>query len=212
MLANIGYGVLVISLLVSVYGVVAAIYGARKNHPGWIESARLAMLLTFPLITVVTLSLVILLINGNYEVEFVASVTSDSMPLYLRATALWGGQAGSLVFWAWLMSLFASAVTLRKWTRDREFLPWVIVVSLITLAFFLVLIVFFENPFNRLWVLPSGNVVQSMFPPSGARLYLEGVGRGLNPLLRHPGMIIHPPMLYLGFVSFVIPYALPSPP
>ncbi len=207
MLTNFGYGVLVISLLVSIYGVLAAVYGARKNHTGWIESARLAMMLTFPLISLAALSLVILLVNGNYEVEFVASVTSESMPLYLRVTALWGGQSGSLVFWSWLMSLFATAVALRRWTRDREFLPWVIVVSLITLAFFLILVIFFENPFNRLWILPSGSVVQSMFSPPGSRLYLEGVGRGLNPLLRHPGMIIHPPMLYLGFVAFVIPYA-----
>jgi cytochrome c-type biogenesis protein CcmF len=55
-------------------------------------------------------------------------VTSNSMPLYLKVTALWGGQAGSLIFWSWLMAAFASAVTLRKWDRDREFLPWVIVV------------------------------------------------------------------------------------
>jgi cytochrome c-type biogenesis protein CcmF len=207
MVANFGYGALVIAFLVSLYGIFAALFGARRNLPAWVESARLAMLLTFPLITLSALSLIILLVNHNYEVEFVASVTSNSMPLYLRITALWGGQSGSLVFWAWLMSAFASAVTLRKWQRDREFLPWVVVVSLITLAFFLLLIIFFENPFNRLWATATGSVVQSMFQPAGARLFVQADGRGLNPLLRHPGMIIHPPMLYLGFVSFVIPFA-----
>ncbi len=207
MVANFGYGALLITFLLSIYGIFAAIYGARKNRPAWVESARLAMLLTFPLISLSALSLIYLLVYGHYEVEFVASVTSDSMPLYLRVTALWGGQSGSLVFWAWLMSAFASAVTLRRWQRDREFLPWVIVVSLVTLGFFLLLILFFENPFNRLWATTSGNVVQAMFQPAGTVLYSQGVGRGLNPLLRHPGMIIHPPMLYLGFVSFVIPYA-----
>lgn len=207
MVANFGYGALVIAFLVSLYGIFAALFGARRNLPAWVESARLAMLLTFPLITLSALSLIILLINHNYEVEFVASVTSNSMPLYLRITALWGGQSGSLVFWAWLMSAFASAVTLHKWQRDREFLPWVVVVSLITLAFFLLLVIFFENPFNRLWATATGSVVQSMFQPAGARLFIQADGRGLNPLLRHPGMIIHPPMLYLGFVSFVIPFA-----
>ncbi len=64
-------------------------------------------------------------------------VTSKSMPTYLKVTAWWGGQAGSLLFWSWLMSAFASAVTLRKWDRDQEFLPWVIVVTSVTLAFFL---------------------------------------------------------------------------
>jgi cytochrome c-type biogenesis protein CcmF len=207
MIANLGYGALLITLLAAVYGVAAAMYGVRKNAPMWVDSARNAMLLTFPLLTISALSIIYLLVNGNYEVEYVASVTSNSMPLYLRITALWGGQAGSLVFWTWLMSAFASAVTLRRWQRDREFLPWVIVVSLVTLAFFLVMVIFFENPFERIWLPPLGQPVKAMFPPSGAELLVQQDGRGLNPLLRHPGMIIHPPMLYLGFVSFVIPYA-----
>lgn len=207
MLANLGYGALVITWLIAIYGVVAAVYGVRRNSPAWVDSARNAMLLTFPLLTISALSIIILLVNGNYEVEYVASVTSNSMPLYLKVTALWGGQAGSLVFWTWLMSAFASAVTLRKWDRDREFLPWVIVVSLVTLAFFLIMIILFENPFARIWSLPFGQPVVAMFPPAGAELLVQPDGRGLNPLLRHPGMIIHPPMLYLGFVSFVIPFA-----
>ncbi len=207
MVANLGYGVLVITFLVALYGIVAAIYGVRKNAPTWVDSARNAMLLTFPLLSLSALSIIYLLVNGHYEVEFVASVTSNSMPTYLKITALWGGQAGSLVFWTWLMSAFASAVTLRKWERDREFLPWVIVVSLVTLAFFLIMILFFENPFARIWSVPLGTPVVAMFPPAGAQLLVQPDGQGLNPLLRHPGMIIHPPMLYLGFVSFVIPYA-----
>lgn len=207
MLANFGYGALLISLLISVYGIFAAVYGVRTNKPAWVESARLAMLLTFPLITISAVSLIILLVNGSYELEYVSSVTSNSMPMYLRITALWGGQSGSLVFWSWLMASFATAVTLRKWDRDREFLPWVIVVSLVTLAFFLILVLFFENPFERIWQFPSGQFEVAMFQPAGATLAVIRDGQGLNPLLRHPGMIIHPPMLYLGFVAFVIPYA-----
>ena len=106
------------------------------------------------------------------------------------------------------MSAFASAVTLRKWERDREFLPWVIVVALVTLAFFLSLIIFFENPFARFWHAAAGSAIRGHVPAGrGAALIMPADGRGLNPLLRHPGMIIHPPMLYLGFVSFVIPFA-----
>ncbi len=206
MVANFGFGALVITFLISIYGIVAAVYGATRRNHAWVESARLAMLLTFPLLTLSALSLIYLLVNNHYEVEFVAAVTSRSMPLYLKVTAWWGGQAGSLVFWSWLMSAFTSAVTLRKWDRDREFLPWVIVVSLITLAFFLLLIVFFENPFARIWQTPS-TITVSMFQPANSVLLVQPDGRGLNPLLRHPGMIIHPPMLYLGFVSFVIPFA-----
>ncbi len=208
MVVNLGFSALVITFLVSIYGIGAAYYGVRRNAPEWVESARHAMLLTWPLITLSAFSIIYLLVTDHYEVEYVALVTSRSMPLYLKVTALWGGQAGSLVFWAWLMSAFASAVTLRKWDRDRELLPWVIVVSLVTLAFFIGLIILFENPFVRLW--QSSTQTQpftAMFQPAGAEPFLPRDGNGLNPLLRHPGMIIHPPMLYLGFVSFVIPYA-----
>jgi len=207
MVADFSFGALVIAFLIAVYGIVAAIYGARNGKTEWVESARLAMLLTFPLITISALGLMFLLVTGRYEVEYVAQVTSNSMPYYLRVTALWGGQSGSLLFWAWLMSAFASAVTLRKWDRDREFLPWVIAVSLFTLAFFLFLIVIFENPFSRIWRMPGGEFQVTMFQPAGAVLASMRDGQGLNPLLRHPGMIIHPPMLYLGFVAFVVPYA-----
>jgi cytochrome c-type biogenesis protein CcmF len=207
MVANLGYGALLITFLVSIYAAFAAVRGARRNAPAWVESARSATLLTFPLLTVVSLCIIYLLVNGNYEVEYVASVTSNSMPLYLRVTALWGGQAGSLVFWSWLMAAFASAVTLRKWDRDREFLPWVILVSMVTLAFFLLLTLFVENPFERIWMSPAGAITTSILQPAGTTLFTPQDGQGLNPLLRHPGMIIHPPMLYLGFVSFVIPYA-----
>ena len=207
MIITLGFGALVIAFFLALYGTFAAIYGARKNSFAWVESARLSMLLTFPLISLSALSIIILLVNGNYEVQYVYTVTSNSMPLYLRITALWGGQSGSLVFWAWLMSAFASAVTLRNWDRDREFLPWVIVVSLITLAFFLLMIIFFENPFMRFWQSATGSQMVAMFQPEGASLIKPIDGRGLNPLLRHPGMIIHPPMLYLGFVAFVIPFA-----
>jgi len=207
MVANLGYGALVITFLISLYGIGAAVYGVVKKAPAWVDSARNAMLLTWPLVTLSALSIIYLLVTGHYEIEYVASVTSNSMPTYLKVTALWGGQAGSLVFWTWLMSAFASAVTLRKWERDREFLPWVVVVALVTLAFFLSLIIFVENPFARLWQIPSGQTIKAMLQPAGSTLVVQADGHGLNPLLRHPGMIIHPPMLYLGFVSFVIPYA-----
>jgi cytochrome c-type biogenesis protein CcmF len=165
------------------------------------------MLLFFPLITLAVMTLAYLLVTGHYELQYVYSVTSNDMPFYLKLTALWGGQAGSLVLWSWLMAAFASAVTLRKWERDRELLPWVIVVTSVTLAFFLSLSILYENPFARWWQTASGEYVPHMFAPAGAIPVTPVDGQGLNPLLRHPGMIIHPPMLYLGFVAFVIPYA-----
>jgi cytochrome c-type biogenesis protein CcmF len=198
----------VVAFLVSLYSAGAAVLGARSKSYAQVESARRAMLLTWPLITLSAASLIYLLVNNHFEVSFVYEVTSRSMPTYLKVTAWWGGQAGSLIFWSWLMAAFASLVTLRRWDRDREFLPWVILVCSVTVAFFLGMSVFFENPFTRMWFNSAGEVVKSIIQPAGATAVpLQADGRGLNPLLRHPGMIIHPPMLYLGFVSFVIPYA-----
>ncbi|MCZ2120875.1 MAG: heme lyase CcmF/NrfE family subunit [Anaerolineales bacterium] len=216
MFAEFGYGILFLAFLVAIYSMVAAIYGVRAQSTKFIESARRAMLLTFPLIAISALSLIYLIVNNHYEVSFVYEVTSKSMPTYLKVTAWWGGQAGSLVFWAFLLSGFTSAVTLRKWDRDIEFLPWVIVVCAITVIFFLGLVLFYETPFSRYWQDMNGKLlsdangspIASVFAPiSGATPFLPSDGRGLNPLLRHPGMVFHPPMLYLGFVSFVIPYA-----
>jgi cytochrome c-type biogenesis protein CcmF len=206
MLADFGYGVLVITFLASVYAIFASVFGQVKKSQKWIESSRLAMLLTFPLTTLASLVMIYLLVTNDYNVSFVYQVSSRAMPTYLKITALWGGQAGSLLFWSWLLSLFMTAVTLRKWDRDREFLPWVVLVASINLAFFIGLNVFYENPFTRFWQTFSG-VIPSTFPPAGAIPFTPADGSGLNPLLRHPGMIIHPPMLYLGFVGFVIPYA-----
>lgn len=204
---NIGLFSLFLAFLVAIYAAVAAVFGVRQQNPKWIESGRAAMLLTFPLLSIACVALIFLLVTGRYEFKYVASVTSDTMPTYLRITSLWGGQAGSLLFWSWLMAAFTGAVGLRKWDRDREFLPWVILVTMGTLAFFLLLVVFIENPFARLWQSLDGSQIAAPFRPRGAVPLFPSDGIGLNPLLRHLGMIIHPPMLYLGFVSYVIPYA-----
>ena len=206
MIANLGFGVLSVTFLVALYSAFAAIYGESRKIPAMVESARRAMLLTWPLLTLTAGLLIYLLVNNHFEVQFVYEVTSRSMPTYLKVTAWWGGQAGSLLFWSWLMSAFASLVTLRKWDRDREFLPWVIFVACITMAFFIGMNVFFENPFAQLYQMSAG-IEAHTFQPPNTLLFTPQEGRGLNPLLRHPGMVIHPPMLYLGFVSFVIPYA-----
>jgi len=207
MLADFGFGIIIVTFVVALYSVIAAIIGERKQSAQMVESARRAQLLTFPLLSLASGILIYLLVNNHFDVSFVYEVTSRSMPTYLKVTAWWGGQAGSLLFWAWLLSAFTSAVTLRKWERDREFLPWVIVVSSITLAFFLSMNIFFqENPFARFYQTIEG-VQAYTFRPTGGVPVTPPDGSGLNPLLRHPGMIIHPPMLYLGFVSFVIPFA-----
>ena len=207
MVVDLGFFALLTAFLLALYGCAVAAIGLWRRETKWVASARLATLLSFPLLSIAALSLVFSLVNLDFNLQYVASVTSRSMPTYLRVTALWGGQAGSLLFWSWLMSAFASAVMLRDWRRDPELQPWVIIVCLATLGFFLSLTIFFENPFLRLWQGVTGTVWAALWQPGGAQAFIPLEGIGLNPLLRHPGMIIHPPMLYLGFVSFVIPFA-----
>ncbi len=207
MLANIGYFALVLALGAAVYAVVMGLLSAYRQNPIWLASARRAAFLTWPLITLAAVLLIILLVTDQYQVSYVSTATSRAMPLYLKITALWGGQEGSLVFWAWLMSTFTGSVMLRRWERDRGLMPYVIAVTNFTLGFFIALVLFIENPFARLWHDGAGQVFTAMWAPAGAVALTPADGRGLNPLLRHPGMIIHPPMLYLGFVGFVVPYA-----
>ncbi len=207
MVANFGYLTLLVALGCAIYAAVMALAGAGRKRQDWIESAHIAALLTWPLITLACGLLVVLLTTNQFQINYVHSVTSLAMPFYLKVTALWGGQSGSLLWWSWLMSTFAGLAMLRKWDRDRPLMPYVIAVTMVTLGFFVLLVVTFENPFARLWQLASGDTAVGMLQPAGATAMVLADGNGLNPLLRHPGMIIHPPMLYTGFVSFVVPYA-----
>ncbi len=207
MIVNLGYTALLLALLCSFYAIVSARVYINNNKLQWVDSARNAVLAVWFLLTLACLILVYLLTNEHFEIEYVASVSSRAMPWYLKATALWGGQAGSLLFWSWLMSSYTGIVMLRDWSKERDMQPYVITASMVTLAFFVSLNVFVENPFNVLWIDSFGNITSSMMRPDANLMFTPNDGAGLNPLLRHPGMIIHPPMLYLGFVGFVIPYS-----
>ncbi|MFW6096448.1 MAG: heme lyase CcmF/NrfE family subunit [Chloroflexota bacterium] len=187
MIADLGYAAVLIALAAVVYAAIASVYGARKNDWRWVESARNAMSATFPLILLACGLIVYLLLTNDFSVLYVTRVTSTEMPAYLKVTALWGGQAGSLLFWNLLLAAFTTAAMLRKWSDQRALMPYVILVGSVTQIFFLGLVAFVENPF----------AASTVIPPEG---------QGLNPLLRHPGMIIHPPMLYLGFTGFTVPY------
>jgi len=184
----VGYIATVLAFVVAIYAAVVSVVGARRRMPELVISARNAAFAATGLITIAVIVIEYLLITGHYQTKYVYEVSNLAAPIFYRITALWGGQNGSLLFWSWLMSLFTGAVLLKKWGSMRILMPYVIAVTQITLAFFLGLIVFVANPFEQL----------SFFPADGT---------GLNPLLRHWGMIIHPPVLYLGFVGFVIPYA-----
>lgn len=207
MIVNVGVSSLFMAFTVCLYAIGAVIYGVRSTSPKWISSARQAVIAVFTLLSFSVLCMVLLILYDHFEVEYVSSVSSITLPLYLKLSALWAGQAASLLFWSWLMSAFAAILCARNWQRDVIFLPWFILVTAVTIEFFLVLVLFFENPFSKLWLLPNDQVISAVIKPQSAILFVPKDGMGMNPLLRHIGMILHPPMLYLGFVGFVIPYA-----
>jgi len=207
MIGPIGYGMLVIALVTALLGVVTSIYGARARSNAMLETARRAALVTFPLLSISVLALLILLVTGHFEYTYVYQTTDLAMPFYLKLAALWGGQEGSLLFWCWLLSGFTFITLVRKWKSEHDLLPWVIAVTSFTIFFFLILVLFFENPFNRYFITMDGQVVSSLFPPMMSLQADPPDGNGLNPLLRHFGMVVHPPALYLGFTGFVIPFA-----
>jgi len=142
----------------------------------------------------------------DYTNYYVASVISPAMPWILKVTALWGAQSGSLLFWSWLVSLVVFiALSGKRSLVDA----WSFIILAVNAAFFLGLSLFGDNPFVRIWALADGSLVSSLFAPeAGAVVQKLSVGMGLNPLLRHPGMIIHPPVLYLGYALLLIPFAV----
>ncbi len=188
MIPDLGYASLILALLASIFAVGASVYGARVADQRWVESGRNAILAVFPLTLLACLILVYLMWTNDFSVEYVWRVTSLDTPKYLKVTALWGSQAGSLLFWNMLLAAFTAAAMRGKWYSQRELMPYAIAVAALTQIFFIFISVYVENPFVRLPTVPTD-------------------GQGLNPLLRHPGMIIHPPTLYLGFVGFTVPYA-----
>lgn len=185
---DIGYVAMSLAFALAVYATVTAVVGARRLMPELVVSARNAAFGATGMLTIAIAILVYLLVTGHFQTKYVFEVTNRAAPLFYRVTALWGGQSGSLLFWSWLMSLFTALALLRKWASMRPLMPYVIAVTHVTLAFFIGLTVFVANPFEQMAAFPID-------------------GLGLNPLLRHFGMAIHPPVLYIGFVAFIIPYA-----
>ncbi|NWF68139.1 MAG: heme lyase CcmF/NrfE family subunit [Chloroflexi bacterium] len=216
MLAEIGLFATFFAFLTAIYGAAVSLYGERfARSEALVLSGRNAALLTAVLLTVGVGALQIAILTQQYQIAYVWAVSNPQMPTFFRFTALWGSQAGSLLFWSFLMGLFTAICVLLNWRGQRRLMPYAVTFMLLTVAFFIGLLLFFENPFDRWWVIPSNpveqQVVRAALMPAGALepdpIALAQTAQGLNPLLRHFGMAIHPPMLYLGFVGFIIPFA-----
>ena len=154
------------------------------------------------------LSLGILLQRNAYNYSVVFNAVENSLSFFTKLSGLWAGQAGSLLFWAWLMSLaILLAMRISDEVEYKNYSLWIAILLCGTLLFFLIPVLFIANPFTQIWLSPSGNVMEALIQPAGYIHFVPLDGAGMNPALRHPAMLIHPPTLYLGLIGFFIPYS-----
>ncbi len=188
MLSDFGHVFLVLALACSVYALIASFMGLFRKSPELVRSGERAAIATTVFITLAILALEQALLSSDFRYEYVASYTNRALPVFYKFTALWAGQAGSLLFWAWILVLYIMVMLVTYRKRLQADMPFILGILMGIVIFFLSLTTFVTNPFE---LLP--------------RPVLDG--NGLNPLLQHWAMVIHPPVLYLGYVGFAIPFA-----
>lgn len=185
---ELGYYCLIASLLLCSYGAIAATIGGMRRSLPLVRSAENAVLAHFAILSIASVCLWYLLLTDDFLVEYVASYSARDIPTAYKFTAFWGGQKGSLLLWAMVLSLFSCIAVIQNRNKNRDLMPYTTAVLLATILFFMVLLNFATNPFDTLEVRAVD-------------------GRGLNPLLQNIYMIIHPPCLFLGYVGLTIPFA-----
>ncbi len=187
-MATVGRAALVLALAVAVYGVLASLYGARTRRRDWVDSGRNAAYALAGLTTLAFVLLEVAFLRSDFTFRVVAEHSSTTTPTFYKASAAWSSQEGSLLLWLFLLSMWTAGVLYATRRRMRDVAPYATAILLGLGAFFAGLLVFSASPFVALAVAPSE-------------------GAGLNPLLRHPSMMIHPPMLYAGYTLFAVPFA-----
>ncbi|MEE2665256.1 MAG: heme lyase CcmF/NrfE family subunit [Myxococcota bacterium] len=189
-MSTLGSYSLQLALLFACTGAGLGVYAGIAQRDDWSQVAERCVGAVFALISVAMLALFYALATNEFSNAYVAAHSARSMDLGYRLSALWGGQAGSLLLWVWMLSLYAAGAMYANRHHHRELAPWVAAVLLGNAIFFLALLTFSTNPFE-------------LVPPA----HRVSDGNGLNPLLQHPVMLIHPLMLYTGFVGFAVPFA-----
>ncbi len=186
--SDIGFVALVLALIGAAYVVVAAPLGHSSGAPQMVASARNAVFVVAGLMLVALAILAYSFLTHDFGVNFVASNSSRAMPWYFTVGALYGGQAGSLLVWAAGLAVFSALAVWVNRRRLPAIMPYAMATMMFVQVFFLIILVFLSNPFER---LP----------------FDLADGRGLNALLRDPGFLIHPPFLLMGFMAWTIPFS-----
>lgn len=177
------------AVLVGAWGAALAFFGKWEERPALATAITRSSYALCAALLVAAVALWKGIFTHDFNIEYVAAYTSRNLPEYYLISAFWAGQKGSLLFWAVVLSIFGALAQALTSQRFKAMLPYVAgIANIVTIFFVLVMLFGGANPFERL----------AFTPPDG---------RGLNPQLQNPGMIIHPPMLYLGYISLTIPFA-----
>jgi len=187
-MALLGYLSLWLACLVGLWGAITGFVGGAQGRADLQQSARHATFALFGALAVAVISLEIAIFRHDFTLQYVVSRTSRNLPTFYLWSALYSGQEGSLLFWAAVLSLFAMLTQVLTSRRYRAYLPYVAGVTCLVATFFITVMLAAANPFKRMPFTPLD-------------------GQGMNPQLQNPGMVFHPPMLYLGYISITIPFA-----
>ncbi|MDQ6716727.1 MAG: heme lyase CcmF/NrfE family subunit [Gemmatimonadota bacterium] len=177
-----------VALLMAAWTATVSFAGGHLRRDDLIRSGERGIYATLAMVMLASAGLWTALLTHDFSIKFVASYTSANLPKVYTITAFWAGQSGSMLFWALILSLYSALALWSNRGRNRALMPYVAGTLALILVFFLATLCFGANPFERLdWIPPDG--------------------RGMNPQLQNPGMAIHPPMLYLGYVGTSVPFA-----
>ena len=188
MIPELGQLALALALCLALAQALLGIVGAARGEVRWMAATRSAARGQFVFVAIAFACLTASFVNNDFTVAYVASNSNSALPLHYRIAGVWGGHEGSMLLWILMLSVWTFGVTLFSRHLPLEMVARVLGVMGLVSVGFLLFILFTSNPFLRLF--PS--------PPDG---------RDLNPLLQDPGMVMHPPMLYMGYVGFSIAFA-----
>ena len=188
-MTSLGNALLALAFLSAVAAAAIALAG-RNGERRWIDLSRRVVYGFCALVTICVVIIEIAFAGNDFSFNIVAQHSSIETPTFYKLAAMWSSQEGSLLLWAWVLSIVSSLALLATRNKLREIVPWATAVMMGVAAFFTGLMLFAPdvNPFAHLSPAPADGI-------------------GLNPLLQHPSMMIHPPMLYSGYVSLTVPFA-----
>jgi cytochrome c-type biogenesis protein CcmF len=188
MIYNVGYLILITAMLLTAFGMVVGFWGGQTRNSKLAASSFNAIFAAAGLVGAAAIILWGGLLTDQFQLSYVWNHSERALPTFYKFAALWGGQAGSLLFWTLILSIYSVIVGVGNRDQHQRLMPYVNAVLHGTMLFFLVLLVFATNPFEQVGFVPED-------------------GRGLNPLLQNYWMVIHPVMLYLGYVGMAVPFA-----